>query len=169
MKTDEADINWYVFYTCPNAEKVVYNELLKMHYDVFLPMVKTIRLWRNRQKIIVLKILFRGYIFVRTIESEIYNIVLIPRIVYCVKIGDRPAVVPDRDIKCIEQMLALGQKIFAEHDFSGGEHVRVINGPMEGYEGLLIKRKGKYRFGVLFNDIKQCPCIDIDVTMLERI
>lgn len=164
-----ANNHWYVFYTCPNAEKVVCNELLKKDYDVFLPVVKTLSQWKNRQKKSVSKVLFRGYIFVRTTESEIYNIVHIPKIVYCVKIGERPAVVPDRDIKCIEQMLGLGQKIFAEHDFAEGEHVRVTGGPLKGYEGLLIQRKGKCRFGVLFNDIKQCACIDINVAMLEKI
>jgi transcription antitermination factor NusG len=161
--------NWYVFYTRPNAEKVVCNELLNRHYDVFLPVVKTLHLWKNRQKKFISKVLFRGYIFVRTTESEIYNIAKIPKIVYCVKIGERPAVVPDRDIKCIEQMLSIGQKIFAEHDFSEGERVRVIEGPLAGFEGLLIQRKGKSRFGVLFDDIKQCACIDIDVSMLEKI
>ena len=160
--------NWYVFYTRPNAEKVVCNELLIKKYDAFLPMVKTLHRWKNRQKKIVSKVLFPGYIFVRTTESEIFNIEQVPRIVYCVKSGDRPSIVPGRDINCIEQMLSLGQEVFTEHDFTEGEHVRVIRGPIAGYEGVLIKRKGKYRFGVELSDIKQCASIDIQVSMLEK-
>ncbi|HUW93660.1 MAG TPA: UpxY family transcription antiterminator [Bacteroidales bacterium] len=160
--------NWYVFYTRPNAEKVVCNELLKRQYDAFLPMVKTLHRWKNRQNKIVSKVLFPGYIFVRTVESEIFNIVQTPKIVFCVKSGDRPGVVPDRDIKCIEQMLGLGLEVFTEYDFTEGEHVRVVRGPLVGYEGVLIKRNGKYRFGVQLNDIKQCAFIDISASMLEK-
>ena len=169
MKMCNANNNWYVFYTRPNAEKVVYNELLSRQYDVFLPVVKTLHQWKNRQRKFVSKVLFRNYIFVRITEYEIFTIVHIPKIIFCVKCGDRYSVVPDRDIKCIEKLLNLGQEIFKEYDFSEGEHVKVIWGPLTGFEGLLIKNKGKNRFGVLFGGIKQCACIDIDVAILEKI
>jgi len=161
--------NWYVFYTRPNSEKVVYNELINRRYEAFLPLVKTLHQWKNRQKKFVSKVLFRGYVFSRTAEFEIFNILHIPKIIFCVKCGDRYSIIPDKDVKCLEQMLVLGQDIFKEPDFNKGEHVMVIKGPLTGYEGLLLKRKNKTRFGVLFDDIKQCACIDIDVTMLERI
>jgi len=164
-----ANKNWYVFYTRPNAEKVVYNKLIGRHYEAFLPLVKTLHQWKNRQRKFVSKVLFRGYVFVRTAEYEIFNILHIPKIIYCVKCGDRYSVIPDKDVKCLEQMLSLGQDIFKELDFNEGERVMVIQGPLTGYEGLLIKRKGRNRFGILFDDIKQCACIDIDVAMLERI
>jgi transcription antitermination factor NusG len=169
MKMGNANNNWYVFYTRPNAEKVVYNELLGRKYNAFLPLVKTLHHWRNRQRKFVSRVLFRGYVFVRTSESEIFNIVHIPKIIFCVKCSDRYSIVPDRDIKCIEKMLTLGKEIFKEYDFTEGEYVRVISGPLEGFEGLLIRKKGKTRFGVLFDDIKQCACIDIDITVLKKV
>jgi|WetSurMetagenome_2_1015567.scaffolds.fasta_scaffold02164_9 transcription antitermination factor NusG len=168
MKTDKADNNWYVFYTRPNAEKAIVNRLLMKKYAAYLPLVKILRHWRNRQNKFVSRPLFRSYVFVRTIESEIYDIIRLRGILRCVKCGDRFSIVPDKDIRCIEQMLALRQQIYAEYDFTEGEHVRVISGPLTGYEGLLIKRKGKNRFGIVFDDIKQCACIDIDVSMLEK-
>lgn len=161
--------NWYVFYTRPHAEKVVHNELLKRQYDVFLPMVKTFRLWKNRQKGTVYKVLFPGYIFVKTIESEIYDVLYIRKIVRCIKCGDRPAVVPGTVISCIKIMLEMGQEVFTSQDFTEGEHVRVISGPLTGYEGILVKRKGKTRFCIELNHIRQCACIDISASMLEKI
>jgi len=164
-----ANNNWYVFYTRPNAEKSVSRALFKKHYDAFLPVLKAVHLWRNRQRKIVYVVLFPGYVFVRTEESEILNIEMIPGIVRCVKYGSRYCIVPDRDIRCIEQMLALGQQIYAEHDFTEGERVIVIKGPLTGYEGLLIKRQGQDRFGVLFDDINQCVCIDMNIKYLKRV
>jgi transcription antitermination factor NusG len=160
--------NWYVFYTCPNAEKVVCNELLKRKYDVFLPLVKTLRYWKNRQKKMVSKVLFRGYILVRTTEPEIFNIVQISRIVYCVKSGGRPGIVPDKDVECIKRMLASGNEISTEHNFTNGEHVKVVWGPLTGCEGILLKRRGKNRFGILLKDINQCACIEIHTNMLAK-
>ena len=169
MKTGKTDTNWYVFYTRPNAEKVVYNELKKRDFNAFLPLVKTLRVWKNRQKKYILRVLFRSYVFVCTRESEIYNITRVRGIVRCVRCGDRFSIVPEKDISAIEQMLATGQQIYAEHDFAEGEHVRVTSGPLAGCVGLLIKRKGKHRFGIVFDDIKQCACIDIDVSILEKV
>jgi transcription antitermination factor NusG len=165
---DIANTNWYVFYTRPRSEKVVCNELVKRHYCVFLPLVKTLRRWKNRQNKMVSKVLFPGYIFVKTSASEIFNIEQIPNVVYCVRFSQRPAIVPEKDIRCIEQMLTLGQDVFTDHDFTEGEHVRVIQGPLAGYEGILIRHRGKYRFCVQLKDIKQCACIDIHSSMLEK-
>ena len=165
---DNTNNNWYVFYTRPNSEKVVCAELLNRQYYAFLPVVKTLHRWKNRQNKIVSKVLFPGYIFVRTTGSEIFNIEQIPKIVYCVRCGERPAIVPDRDIKCIKEMLALGQEVFSGNDFAEGENVRVVRGPLAGYEGKLIKQSGKARFCIQLNDIKQCACIDIRASMLEK-
>ena len=169
MKTDNADMNWYVFYTRSNAEKAVYNELLRKNYNVFLPMVKTLRVWKNRQKKIISKVVFRSYIFVRTTETEISIIIKTPNIVNCVRFGDKYSIVPDSDIKCITQMLSLGRELYAGQNYSEGEHVKVVNGPLEGCEGLLLKQKDKYSFGILLNDIKQCACVDIDISMIRRL
>ncbi len=46
----ESKKNWYVFYTAPRAEKVIQQELDFRGYEVFLPITKTLRVWKNRQK-----------------------------------------------------------------------------------------------------------------------
>ena len=166
---DNTNYNWYVFYTYPNAEKVVYRELLRRQYNVFLPMVKALHRWKNRQKKMVAEILFPGYVFVRTTEPETFNIVQIPKIIKCVKSGDRPGIVPDKDIKCIKLMLDLGQDLFVEHGFTGGEQVKVVRGPLSGHKGILVKRKGKNRFGIRLNEIHQSAYIEIRTCMLEKL
>jgi len=85
---NSANNNWYVFYTRSNAEKAICNELLKRKYDAYLPLVKTLRHWRNRQNKFVTKPLFLSYVFVKTSEAEIYNIVKVRGIVRCVRCGD---------------------------------------------------------------------------------
>ncbi|MFV0269807.1 MAG: transcription termination/antitermination NusG family protein, partial [Draconibacterium sp.] len=43
MKSYNLNNNWYVFYTYPRAEKVVLKELQQREYEVFLPVVKTLK------------------------------------------------------------------------------------------------------------------------------
>jgi hypothetical protein len=42
MFQSNSELNWYIFYTRPRAEKIVQHELLSINYDIFLPMTKTL-------------------------------------------------------------------------------------------------------------------------------
>lgn len=160
---------WYVFYTFPKAEKIVYKELQQRQYDSFLPLCKTINVWKNRQKKIIYKVLFPGYIFVKTRETEIYKVLQIPKICTCIKSGSKPSIVPEKDIECIRQMLTLKENISTDYDFIINEHVRITNGPLVGYKGVLVRQNGKYRFGVQLREINQVVTVDIHASMIERI
>lgn len=41
---------WFVFYTYPRVEKVVYKELMNKDYNVFLPMTKTLKAWNSAKR-----------------------------------------------------------------------------------------------------------------------
>ena len=99
--------NWFIFYTCSRAEKVVYQELLKMNYEVFLPMIKTLRVWKNRQKKWIDQVLFPSYIFVNTQESELYTIKKIHKVVTYIHCAGKPSIVPVEEMDCIKKMLDL--------------------------------------------------------------
>ena len=160
--------NWYVFYTFPKAEKVVYNELLRKHYESFLPLYKTINIWKNRQKKIIHKVLFPGYIFVKTSDPEICNVLQIPKICNCIKCGNKPSIIPERNIESIRLMLTLDKDISVEHGFTENEYIRITSGLLAGYEGILVKRSGKYRFGVQLKEVNQIVTVDIHSSMIER-
>ena len=160
--------HWYVFYTAPRAEKAVNDELHQRGYESFLPLHKTFRVWKNRQRKMIYNPLFPGYIFARSKENEIYNILQTPKICTCIKCDNKPSAVPEKIIEGIRLMLGLEQDIFVEHDFTEGEHVRIVQGPLSGYQGILVKKKGKCRFGIQLKEINQVVSIDIQASMLER-
>ena len=161
--------NWYVFYTAPRAEKVVLRELSFQGYEAFLPITKTLRVWKNRQKKMIDQVLFPSYIFVNTEESSLHKICQTPKVVTFIRCGNKPSKV---DIKCIEGlklMLNLGQEITVEPIFTEGETVRVIDGPLAGYKGILVKQKSKSRFGIQLKEISQTVLIDICTSFLKKI
>ncbi len=169
MKSNDVKHCWYVFYTHPRAEKVVLNELLAQGYEVFLPLFKTIKTWKNRQKKTIYSVLFPGYIFVKTVESRIYKILQFPKICTYIKCGNKPGIIQDKEIEALKLILGLEKEIVVEQDFIEGEHVRITQGALSGLRGILIMQKGKSRFAIQLNDIKQMVTIDISTSMLEKI
>ena len=66
-------------------------------------------------------------------------------------------------------MLNLDQDIFIETNFSKGEKVRVVCGPLIGHEGILLNQKGKTRFGIQLKEINHTVFIDVCASMLEKV
>jgi len=168
-KVSDILLKWYIFYTYPRAEKLVYQETIKRGYEVFLPTSKELRIWKNRQKKWTDRVLFPGYIFVNTQVHEIYNLVKTPKIVTYIHCGGVPSFVRSQEIEGIRKMLDLDHNITVGANFSEGERVRIVYGPLAGHEGILEKQKGKARFGIQLKEINQTVFIDICTSMIERV
>lgn len=160
--------NWYVFYTAPRAEKVAQRELSNRGYDVFLPVLKTFRIWNNRQKKSIDRVLFPSYIFVNTEESYLYKICQLPKIITYIHCSGKPSKIDHKCIEGIKRILNLDQEISIETNFSEGEKVRLISGPLAGYEGILLKQQSKTRFGVQLKEINQTVFIDVSISLVEK-
>jgi transcription antitermination factor NusG len=165
---DQPKTNWYVLYTAPRAEKVAQRELSNRGYDVFLPITKTLRTWNNRQRKIIDQVLFPSYIFVNTKESCLYKICRLPKITTFIHCGGKPSKIDHKCIDGIRTMLNLDQEISIEASFSEGESVRLISGPLAGYEGILLKQQSKTRFGIQLKEINQTVFIDISTSFVEK-
>ncbi|WP_459212987.1 UpxY family transcription antiterminator [Aquimarina rhabdastrellae] len=168
-KRKKNEKNWYIFYTSPRAEKVVYKDLLARDYDAFLPLTKTLKVWKNRQKKIIESPLFPSYIFVNTRLNEIYDISRIPKIATFIRCGQKPSVIPPNDIATIKKMLLLEQEVSVETTFYEGERVKIIKGPLVGHEGILIEQKGKTRFGIHLNEINQAVFVNVCTSILQKV
>lgn len=160
--------NWYIFYTCPRAEKVVQRELLKRNYDVFLPIMKTLKVWKNRQKKWISQALFPNYIFIKTFPSELYRISQITQIVSCITFLGEPSIISSKEIEGIKLMLNSGKELTLETGFHKGERVRIMSGPLIGYEGILVEQKGKKRFGIQVIELNQTILMEISTSVLEQ-
>jgi transcription antitermination factor NusG len=168
MLRSSSELNWYIFYTSPRAEKIVQQELLNRNYDVFLPMTKTLRVWKNRQKKWIDQVLFPNYIFVETQVSELYRITQIPKIVTCISCAGKPSNISSKEVEAIREILNSGKEITVERDFIKGDRVKIVNGPLVGYEGILVEQKGKTRFGIQLEEINHTIFVDIKMNQLEK-
>ncbi len=160
---------WYVFYLRPRTENKVCSALTKLNHEVFLPVIETIRIWKNRQKKKILLPLFPGYLFVYTCAHELYPIKRLPHVISYVTCGGKPATISEKEINGIRRMLGMGYPVSVETKFSKRERVRIASGPLKGYEGILIRQHGKTRFGIHLKAISHTVFIDITRDELEKL
>jgi transcription antitermination factor NusG len=168
-KRENIEPKWFVFYTRPRAEKVVHKDLVGKGYEVFLPLQKKFKIWKNRQRKFIDEPLFPSYIFVKIRPCNIYNVLKILGICVCITFEGKPCPIPDKDIEAIRTMLLLEQEISSNTDFSEGEKVLVISGPMSGYEGMLFKQKGKHKFGIQIQAVNLIASIDINIEDIQKL
>jgi len=159
---------WLVVYTRSRAEKKVELELQIKEIESFLPMQKKLRQWKDRKKWVEMP-LMSGYCFVHITRKE-YDLVLQTNNVVCyVRFEGKAAVVPDRQIDALKQMLK--QYDFevnvTTENFAPGTKVEVIDGPMIGLRGELIKARGKNKFIIRLNQINSVVSVEIPADHLS--
>lgn len=160
---------WYVLYLRPRTEDRVCRTLAKLGYEVFLPVIQIIRIWKNRQKRKIQHPLFPNYLFVFTHAHELYAIRRLAHVVSYIASGGIPSTISEGEIEGIRRMLSLGHAISVETKFSNGACVRIVSGPLKGYEGVLVKQHGRTRFGIQLKAINHSVFIDIAQSELEVI
>ena len=164
----QSELNCFVFYTKARVERIVQMELVLRNYEVFLPLSKTLRVWNNGQKKWISKVLFPNYIFVKTTPCELYRITLMPNIICIVNCSGKPSIISAREIEQIKAILCLDKEFTVETNYTKGERVKVVKGPLRGYEGILIEQKGKTRFGFQVKDLNQTILMEISTSVLEK-
>lgn len=160
---------WYVLYLRPRTEDRVCRTLTKLGYEVFLPVIQIIRIWKNRQKRKIQHPLFPNYLFVYTHAHELYAIRRLAHVVSYIASGGIPSTISEDEIDGIRRILGLECPVTVEGKFYKGQRVRIVSGPLTGYEGILIRQHSKTRFGILLKAINHTVLIDIAQSELAKL
>jgi transcription antitermination factor NusG len=159
-------VKWYTAYTLPKFEKKVSAELSKRNIEAYLPLQKVVRQWSDRVKKIEVP-LFPNYIFIKTTELNRREAISVRGICKFVSFDGRPAVIADEDISAIKKLSNENPEV--EANLIEGSNVRIMRGPLAGLTGVLYSKKGKNRFGLRIETIKQTLSLEVPVSFLEEI
>jgi transcription antitermination factor NusG len=159
---------WYAAYTCANHEKRVAELLGVREVEHFLPMYSSVRRWKDRRVELNLP-LFPGYIFVRLAMRDRLQVLQTPSVVRLVGFGGQPAAMPDQEMKALRQGLMHEMRIEPHPYLKVGHRVRVKSGPLQGLDGLLVRKKNVSRFVISLDLIMRSVAAEIDVAELEPI
>ena len=168
--TNASTKKWFAFYTQSRHEKKIRDYLEKRGYEVFLPMQKVIRQWSDRKKKVEVP-LFNSYIFVNETEQKIPLLLQVPGMAWSIRYNGRPAVLHQNELRIIERFLSSG--LFVENapedQLAKGDTVEVIDGPLKGLRGTLIRTSDAEKFSVLLQSINQNMIVTLDSMVLRQI
>lgn len=159
---------WYALYTRHQHEKMAADLLAKKDFEVFLPLYEATHRWKDRLKKLSLP-LFPSYVFIRGGLDRQLQIMTTPGVYSIVANAGRAAAIPEEQIEAIKRMVE-GPLRAEPHPFLNcGDRVRVTSGPLEGIEGILVRKKNLTRLVLSIEMLMKSVAVEIDAWMVERI
>jgi transcription antitermination factor NusG len=163
-----AETNWYALYTCPRHEKCVAHEIEHRSIPCFLPMYRSLRRWKDRRKELELA-LFPGYVFARFALADRLRVLKLPSVVRLVSFNGQPAALPQGEIEALRERLSCGRCVEPHPYLRVGRRVRVSCGPMQGLEGIIVRRKDRCRLVFSLDLIMRSVAVEVDESDVEPI
>lgn len=166
------EARWYACYTRARHEKQVEQLLRQRGFESYLPLIPMTRQWKDRKKLVEFP-LFPSYVFGRFTLQEVHGVLTTPGVSTIVRTNGYPTPIPERDIENVQRFASAIVETGLEPEqrpfFAEGQWVKVLEGPFEGIEGVVIERRGRKRVLVGVEAIGQGLEIDIDTRLLKSI
>lgn len=140
----ETQQHWYAVYTRPRWEKKLASILQEKGVECYCPLNKVTRQWSDRRKI-VLEPLFKGYLFVRVSDAALWSVKNFDGILNYVYWEGKPAIIRDQEIENVRRFLLEFEEIEV-HDIRQAGRVKVKQGVMMNFEGIVLEIRGKQAF-----------------------
>jgi transcription antitermination factor NusG len=161
IASGDASDCWYAAYTCTHHEKRVAQQLSERHIENFLPLYRSVRRWKDRRKEVDLP-LFPGYVFVHIAFEDRLRVLRLPGVVQIVSFNGKAAVLPAEEIETLRS--GLKQHVYVEPYpyLRVGRKVRIVQGPLAGLEGILVRKKEGFRLVISVNAIMRSLAVEVD-------
>lgn len=162
------DSKWYAVYTRSRCEKKIYQDLKKSKLQAFLPLIKEKRVWSDRLKTVLVPLL-PSYVFVKLLEQNIHQIYYYPGVVRLVSFEGKPCEIKEEEIGLLEKIIAHDFSVQTTPSCGIGDSVRIVRGPLKGWEGKVETTKGQSRIVFQIASIWQCISVEVGMEDVERI
>jgi len=164
--------HWYACYTRSRHEKHVEAALRDRGFESYLPVVPRVRQWKDRRKMVDFP-LFPSYVFGRFTLKELHAVLTTRGVSTIVRANGYPTPIEEAEILNVRRFAAAISQTGVEPDqrpfLVEGQWVKVVEGPFEGVEGIVVEQRGRKRVLVGVEAIGQGLEIDIDAKLLRPI
>lgn len=134
---------WYALYVRSRHEFSVESELVTKGVEVYLPVVKKSRQWKDRKKLVDFPV-FPGYLFVSMpLEAEaVHNVIKTRGVVTLLSArAGEPTPVSHAEIRSLKLLFDSGVEVDICPHLREGARVRVVRGVLQGAEGVIKKKE----------------------------
>lgn len=169
MKTEK--MPWHALYVHSRAEKKVYERLVEMGLEAYLPLVTKMKRWSDRMKKVE-EPLFKSYLFVRSDEKWHYEILSIPGVTKFVTFERKAVVVPENQIKAVMRYCddyEGDEKPMEDTELHEGQLVMITSGELMGLKGRLAPINNKKRLIVYIESVGHYLPINIPRSKIEPV
>ncbi len=166
LPAEYLQVRWYAVQTGVNQERQVTSRLREKDIESFLPEYEVLRR-RTDRKVRLHVPLFAGYVFVHIALRDRIQVLEVPRVVRLVGFDHAPVPIADREIDLLKAGL-VHRRMMPHGDLQLGRRVRVVSGPFEGVEGILLRRRGSMRVVVAIEAIARSFSLEVDERDLDR-
>jgi transcription antitermination factor NusG len=156
---------WYAVWTRSHCEQLVAQQLASKGFTAFLPQMHT---WSRRAGTphVIRVPMFPGYLFVSgSMDRHRHVAVLSVRGVVRVlgEDGQRPTPIPDGQVEAIQRVVDASVSVLPHAHLSEGDRVRVVDGPLNGVEGIYVKdRSARGRLVLSIDLLGRSVAVEVD-------
>ena len=159
--------SWWCLHTKPRQEKALARELRAHRIAYYLPqVVHEDRTPQGRKTRSVLP-LFTSYLFLLGTDEDRLRALKGNRLVRVIDVTDQDAI--RYDLKQIHRMLASGLAVVPELTVPVGAKVRILNGPLTGIEGRVIRRGKRDQFVAVVHFLGSGATVDLEDWQVEQL
>lgn len=164
-----ATSNWYAVYTMPRTEKKVEQRLIDKGFEVYLPLVSTIRMWSDRKKKVKMP-LIPGYIFIQSEEKTLFESLSVQGALGIIRHLGKPAKIRDYEIENLKLLQKEPNQFQAIHhmDIKQDQLVKITYGPLQGMIGKCIRTQGKFQVVISIQSIGHSFQVSVSSSHLEK-
>lgn len=162
-------IEWYAVQTRYRFERKVTTQLQRQGFETFLPVIKQIHRWSDRDKAIN-SILFPGYTFARLDCRPLIckQVLRIGGVIGLVAFSGAAVPVPSKQIEDLRKLLSQNVSCALHAFLKTGQRVRIRGGCLDGLEGIL-EGAGQKNLVISIDSIQRAIAITIEGYELELI
>ena len=171
---------WLVAVVRTNYEEVCRQQLEEKGYEAYVACQKETKVYRNRHRREVTRVIIGRMVFIRINETERLQILKDFPIIKCFltnkaaqanEFGRHPfAVIPDKQMENLQFMLynANSPVSFTAEPLRKGDHIRVVRGALAGFEGQFV-RNGKTAYLVVTLNALGSAMVNVPLEDVEKI
>lgn len=160
--------NWYAVHTIPQNEKSTVKHLDAREIESFLPTYECSHVWKNQQRVKVTLPLFPTYLFVRIQAVERSAVLAVPGVIRILGDSRGPISLPESDVEFLRSDF-VRERIGPYRDLVVGQTVRIKSGPMQGIQGILMRKKTSLRFVLTLELLNQHASVEVAAEELEPV
>lgn len=164
-------MDWFAIYVNSRAEKKVAETLFSKNIEAYVPLVKTMKQWSDRKKMLELPLL-NGYVFVKIDLKEKDKVLQTKGVVNFVRHCGEIAKIREQEIIQLKQLVELGYQIEVSSlakKYKEGDRVKITSGALKNIEGYVTENKEGRFIEVILDSIGQVITVKVKEELLTTL